>query len=98
MLAKDDVKKGKLDIESMKSVFAKWPALVVVYDDLALYLEALKKHNNFFKPDRKKHTHVWQTFWKLRDMGYIRTSSCECRSGQQEPGKSVGMFCQHSGY
>ena len=42
MLAKDDVKKGKLDTESMKSVFAKRPALVVVYDDPALYLEALK--------------------------------------------------------
>ena len=61
VLAKDDVKKGKLDIESMKSVFAKWHALVVVYDDRALYLEALKKLNNFFKPNRKKHAHPWQT-------------------------------------
>ena len=43
VLAKDDVKKGKLDTESMKSVFTKRPALVVVYDDPVLYLEASKK-------------------------------------------------------
>ena len=58
VLANDDVKKGKLDTESMKSVFAKWPALVVVYDDPSLYLEASKKQNNFFKPDQKKHACV----------------------------------------
>ena len=68
VLAKDDVKKRRLDTESMKSVFAKWPTLVVVYDDPALYLEALKKQNNYFKPDRKKHARVWQTLWKLRDI------------------------------
>ena len=68
MLAKDDVKKGKLDTESMKSVFTKRLALVVVYDDLALYLEASKKQNNFFKPDWKKYACVWQTLWKLRDI------------------------------
>ena len=43
MLGKNDVKKGKLDTKSMKLVFAKRLALVVVYDDPALYLEALKK-------------------------------------------------------
>ena len=47
VLAKDDVKKGKLDTESMKSVFAKRPALVIVYNDPSLYLEASKKQNNF---------------------------------------------------
>ena len=52
----------------MKSIFTKQRALVVVYDDLALYLEALKKQNNFFKPDRKKYAYVWQTLWKLRDI------------------------------
>ena len=31
-------------------------------------MEALKKQNNFFKPDRKKHACVWQTLWKLRDI------------------------------
>ena len=59
VLAKDDVKKGKLDTESMKSVFEKRLALVVLYDNPSLYLEASKKQNNFFKPDRKKHAHVW---------------------------------------
>ena len=68
VLAKDAVKKRKLDTESMKSIFMKRPALVVVYDDPALYLEASKKQNNFFKPDRKKHARVWQTLWKLRDI------------------------------
>ena len=58
MLAKDNVKKGKLDTESIKSVFTKQPVLVVVYDDPALYLEASKKQKNFFKPDRKKHACV----------------------------------------
>ena len=67
MHAKDDVKKGKLNIKSMRSIFAKRPALVVVYDDPALYLEASKKQNNF-KPDRKKYARVWQTLWKLRDI------------------------------
>ena len=52
----------------MKSIFTKRPALVVVYDNLALYLEASKKQNNFFKPDWKKHARVWQTLWKLRDI------------------------------
>ena len=61
VLAKDAVKKRKLDTESMKSIFTKRPALVVVYDDPTLYLEASKKQNNFFKPDRKKHVRVWQT-------------------------------------
>ena len=51
VFAKDDVKKGKLDTESMKSIFAKRPALVVVYDDPSLYLEASKKQRNFFKPN-----------------------------------------------
>ena len=58
VLAKDAVKKKKLDTENMKSIFTKRPALVVVYDDPVLYLEASKKQNNFFKPDRKKHAHV----------------------------------------
>ena len=68
VLAKDAVKKRKLDIESMKLIFTKRLALVVVYDDPTLYLEASKKQNNFFKPDRKKHARVWQTLWKLRDV------------------------------
>ena len=68
VLAKDDVKKGKLDTTNIKSIFTKRPALVVVYDDLVLYLEALKKKNKFFKPDWKKHARVWQTLWKLRDI------------------------------
>ena len=68
VLTKDDVKKEKLDTKSMKYVFAKRLALVVVYDDPSLYLEASKKQNNFFKPDRKKHARVWQTLWKLRDI------------------------------
>ena len=68
VLAKDAVKKRKLDTESMKSTFTKQPALIVVYDDPTLYLEASKKQNNFFKPDRKKHARVWQTLWKLRDI------------------------------
>ena len=38
VLAKDDVKEGKMDTESMKSIFAKWLVLVVVYNDLVLYL------------------------------------------------------------
>ena len=59
VLAKDGVKKRKLDIENMKSIFTKRPALVVVYDDLALYLEASKKQNNFFKLDQKKHARLW---------------------------------------
>ena len=42
VLAKDAVKKRKLDTESMKLIFTKRPALVVVYDDPALYLEASK--------------------------------------------------------
>ena len=58
MLVKDDVKKEKLDIESIKAVSMKQPALVVVYDDPALYLEASKKQNNFFKPDQKKYACV----------------------------------------
>ena len=57
-----------MDTESIKSIFAKQPALVVVYDDPVLYLEASKLQNNFFKPDRKKHARVWQTLWKLRDI------------------------------
>ena len=71
VLAKDAVKKGKLDIENMKSVFTKRLALAVVYDDPALYLEASKKHKKIFKPDRKKHACVWQTLWKEGHMGYI---------------------------
>ena len=43
VLAKDDVKKRKLDTESMKSIFTKRRTLVVVYDDPGLYLEASKK-------------------------------------------------------
>ena len=39
-----------------------------MYDDLALYLEASKKQNNFFKLDQKKHARLWQTLWKLRDI------------------------------
>ena len=35
----------------MKSVFAKRPTLVVVYDEPSSYLEASKKQNNFFKSD-----------------------------------------------
>ena len=62
------VKEGKLDTESIKSVFAKRPILVVVYDDPILYLEASKKQNNFFNPDQKKHARVWQTLWKLRNI------------------------------
>ena len=42
----------------MKSIFTTRPALVIVYDDPALYLEASKKQNNFFKPDQKKHARV----------------------------------------
>ena len=58
VLAKDAVKKRKLDTESMKLIFTTQPALVVVYDDPALYLEASKKQNNFFKRDWKKHARV----------------------------------------
>ena len=45
VLAKNNVKEDKMDTESMMSIFAKWLALIVVYDDLALYLEASKRHN-----------------------------------------------------
>ena len=39
----------------MLTIFAKQLTLIVVYDDPSLYLEASKRQNIFFKPNRKKH-------------------------------------------
>ena len=74
MLAKEAHRVGEIDDIVLSSNFAKKPAIVVVYNDPTMYLEALKRQNNFFMPERKKHARVWQTLEKLRDIW----EACDC--------------------
>ena len=90
VLAKDDVEERKLDTKSMMSIFAKHPTLVVVYNDPSLYLEASKMHNNFFKPDWKKHVRVWQTLSKLKDIW--GTYDCPCAHVEANKEKSAKVL------